>query len=132
MVRTASTHLGGKRPVPMIMLIQIITEEDRIIIVAGSPRPPGGEKTVLGASNMEKGQRTKVRSETGTCLVPVAQSREAYPLVLLALARARRKAAFGTRCLKSPEEIVIIVTDLCLSQCGIMVAREPSYVKLSW
>ena len=100
--------------------------EPRAIIVWAYPLPPESGKTVLGASNMEKGQRTKVRSETGTCLVPVAQSREAYPLVLLALARARRKAAFDTWRQKIPEVIEIIATDRCLRQCVTTEASEPN------
>ena len=91
-------------------------EEDRRIIAVGSLRPPGGGKTVHGASSTEEGQSMQDKNEIGSCLVPVAQSREVCSLVLLALARARRKAAFDTQCRKIPEENEAIVTDRCLRQ----------------
>ena len=73
LVRTASTYLGGKRPVLKITLISCL-EEDRRITAVGSLRPTDGGRTVHGASSTEKSPSMGAKCEIGSSLVLVAQS----------------------------------------------------------
>ena len=129
-VRTASTHLGGKRPERTTIQILSI-EEGRKIIAEENPLPPGGEGTVLGPSSTEKDRSFLTGRTTGSCLDHVALLQRPLLLAMLAHARARRKAAFDTRCQKIPEVIENIATDRCLRQCVTTEASEPNYVKPS-